>query len=157
MRWFQSSDICWLRVNPGLCKTELGRENDSWVFTIMLAILARTSEMGSRTLTHAAIGSDGENFKGEYLSNCKVDEYPPESLPPISLSQSLTSGSLLFTRVYSWPPLLWNPDPTVSHRRTNLRMSPFVMSEKGKETGSKLWSEMIEILAPLSPDIDKLF
>jgi hypothetical protein len=69
-------------VNPGLCKTELGRESDSWAFAIMLALVARTSEMGSRTLTHAAVGSDGENFKGEYLSDCKVDKYLPENLAP---------------------------------------------------------------------------
>ena len=99
------SGVFWLRVNPGLCKTELGRENDSWVITIMLAFLARTSEMGSRTLTHAAIGTDGENFKGEYLSDCKVDEYSPVSLPPISLSQFLTSGypdPLLFLTALPW-------------------------------------------------------
>jgi retinol dehydrogenase 12 len=64
-------------VNPGLCKTELSRESKSWTFSLMIALLARTAEQGSRTLTHAAIGTDGENFKGEYLSNCKVDEYSP--------------------------------------------------------------------------------
>lgn len=31
--------------------------------------------MGSRTLVHAAVGSDGENWKGEYLSDCRNDEY----------------------------------------------------------------------------------
>jgi hypothetical protein len=47
------------------------------MFYAMLNILGRTAEQGSRTLTHAAIGKDGENFKGEYLSDCKVDEYSP--------------------------------------------------------------------------------
>lgn len=43
----------------------------------MLKLLARTSEMGSRTLVHAAVGADGEDWKGEYLSDCAVDEYVP--------------------------------------------------------------------------------
>lgn len=73
-------------VNPGLCKTELGRESDSWMFALMLAVLARTSEMGSRTLTHAAIGADGENFTGEYLSDCKVDKYTLPATSPLTLS-----------------------------------------------------------------------
>ena len=64
-------------VNPGLCKTELSRESDSWTFWAILVLFARTAEQGSRTLTHAAIGGDGEGFKGEYLSDCKVDTYFP--------------------------------------------------------------------------------
>jgi hypothetical protein len=31
--------------------------------------------MGSRTIVHAAVGTDGDAFKGEYLSDCKVDLY----------------------------------------------------------------------------------
>ena len=62
-------------VNPGLCKTELGRESKSWRFWIFILLLARTAEKGSRTLTHAAVGTDGEDFKGEYLSDCGVDKY----------------------------------------------------------------------------------
>ena len=62
-------------MNPGLCKTELAREQDSWMFWIILTFIARTAEMGSRTLVHAALGADGEGFKGEYLSDCTVDKY----------------------------------------------------------------------------------
>jgi hypothetical protein len=64
-------------VNPGLCKTELSRDSDSWSLKAGIWLLARTAEMGSRTLTHAAVGGDGEGFKGEYLSDCKVDTYFP--------------------------------------------------------------------------------
>lgn len=113
--------------------------------------------MGSRTLTHAAIGTDGENFKGEYLSDCRVDEY-------LSLISSLffsPSSSLSFGSLFSpdHPAVAGrNSDSMVCHRcRINRRMSPFVMSEKGKETGAKLWSEMMEILKPISPEIEKLF
>src|ERR1700694_3285424 len=58
-----------ISVNPGLCKTELGREQESWMFSAMILLLARTAEMGSRTLVHAAVGPDAENLKGEYLSD----------------------------------------------------------------------------------------
>ena len=44
---------------------------------MMLRLVARTAEMGSRTLVHAAVGKGGENWKGEYLSDCAVDEYSP--------------------------------------------------------------------------------
>lgn len=36
-------------------------------------------------------------------------------------------------------------------------MSPFVMSEKGKETGDKAWNEMMEILRGVAPEVDKIF
>jgi hypothetical protein len=48
---------------------------ESWAFKMLIALVARTAEQGSRTLTHAAIGKDGEGFKGEYLSDCQVDKY----------------------------------------------------------------------------------
>jgi hypothetical protein len=41
----------------------------------MIALLARTPEMGARTLTHAAVGADAENLKGEYLSDCALAKY----------------------------------------------------------------------------------
>ena len=40
----------------------------------MIHMIARTAEQGSRSLMHAAAGSDGEDHKGEYLSDCKVDK-----------------------------------------------------------------------------------
>jgi hypothetical protein len=42
-------------------------------------------------------------------------------------------------------------------RKTNGRMSPFVLSEKGKETGKKVWPEMIEVLRGVAPEVDKIF
>jgi hypothetical protein len=109
------------RVNPGLCKTELSRESKSWRFYLMLKLIARTAEQGSRTLTHAAIGTDGENYKGEYLSDCKVDEY-------------------IFYLIL-----------------VNDRASPFVRSDEGKATQTKLWNNTWEILQKVAPEIDELF
>ena len=59
-------------MNPGWCKTELARENESWIYGLVIMLVGRTSEMGSRALTHAAVGADAENLKGEYLSDCKL-------------------------------------------------------------------------------------
>ncbi|KAK3328624.1 short-chain dehydrogenase [Cercophora scortea] len=59
-------------VNPGLCKTELGREVMAWHFILMRKILGRTAEQGSRTLVHA--GDQGVESHGKYLSDCEVRE-----------------------------------------------------------------------------------
>jgi hypothetical protein len=36
-------------------------------------------------------------------------------------------------------------------------MSPFVMSEKGEQTGKKIWDEMMEVLRSVAPKIDHIF
>ncbi|KAK3686153.1 short-chain dehydrogenase [Podospora appendiculata] len=59
-------------VNPGLCKTELGREVMAWPFILMRMALGRTAEQGSRTLVHA--GDQGVESHGRYLSDCRVQE-----------------------------------------------------------------------------------
>ncbi|KAI1126711.1 short-chain dehydrogenase/reductase-like protein [Nemania abortiva] len=62
-------------VCPGYCKTDLGREKPwppLWtaIFTVTDRILARTAEMGSRTLVMAA--SAGLVSHGMYLEDCKL-------------------------------------------------------------------------------------
>jgi NAD(P)-dependent dehydrogenase (short-subunit alcohol dehydrogenase family) len=56
-------------VNPGLCASELNREGILMV-RIMMALLARTIEAGSRTLVAGACG--GPDTHGEYMDMCKV-------------------------------------------------------------------------------------
>ncbi|KAJ4288053.1 hypothetical protein N0V90_012070 [Kalmusia sp. IMI 367209] len=56
-------------VNPGFCHSELAREG-GLTFVIMKFFLARTTEVGSRTLVHAASG--GAELHGQYLTDCKV-------------------------------------------------------------------------------------
>ena len=56
-------------VNPGFCHSELARETGLGV-KIFKFFVARTAEMGSRTLVHAATA--GEQIHGEYLSDCKI-------------------------------------------------------------------------------------
>ncbi|KAM7211844.1 hypothetical protein V8F06_012756 [Rhypophila decipiens] len=58
--------------NPGLCHSELGRDISGWGFTIIKAILARSTEVGSRTLMHA--GSAGIESHGQYLDDCEISK-----------------------------------------------------------------------------------
>jgi len=61
--------------NPGLCHSELGRDVTGWGFTIIKALLARSTEVGSRTLLHA--GSPGVETHGQYLSDCEIAQPGP--------------------------------------------------------------------------------
>ncbi|KAK2767081.1 hypothetical protein FQN54_006400 [Arachnomyces sp. PD_36] len=56
-------------VNPGLCQSELARDGDLRIKVVKF-LLARSTEVGSRTLVHGA-GSGAETH-GEYLSACKI-------------------------------------------------------------------------------------
>lgn len=56
-------------LNPGFCHSELYRGGTMGI-KIMLKILARSTEEGSRTLVNAVEG--GKDTHGEYLSDCKI-------------------------------------------------------------------------------------
>lgn len=58
-------------VNPGLCHSELA-DKVGLPIKIVKAILARKTEVGSRTLVDAA--SKGQESMGQSLSDCKVEE-----------------------------------------------------------------------------------
>jgi retinol dehydrogenase 12 len=71
VRLYMSNDypVILNAVNPGLCHSELGREV-GWPMTILKALFARTTEMGSRALVNAA--SAGKETHGEFMWDCKV-------------------------------------------------------------------------------------
>ncbi|KAJ8119055.1 hypothetical protein OPT61_g110 [Boeremia exigua] len=58
-------------VNPGLCHSELSREA-GWGLTILKFFLARSTELGSRNLVHAA--TLGPESHGQYVSDCVVEQ-----------------------------------------------------------------------------------
>jgi NAD(P)-dependent dehydrogenase (short-subunit alcohol dehydrogenase family) len=58
-------------LNPGLCHSELNRDG-GWVVNIMKVLLARTTEMGSRTLVAAAVA--GPESHGKYMTDAKIDD-----------------------------------------------------------------------------------
>lgn len=55
-------------INPGLCHSELAR-NAGWGLWLMKLVLARSTEMGSRTLFHGA--SSGKETQGQYLHDAR--------------------------------------------------------------------------------------
>ncbi|KAG2054868.1 NAD(P)-binding protein [Suillus hirtellus] len=67
-------------VDPGLCHSSLPRELEkSCLLRMFLAFVkwllrARTSEMGSRNIVHAALATDAQDLHGKYTSSCEVVE-----------------------------------------------------------------------------------
>lgn len=60
-------------VNPGWAKTNMGSGEKSGLFAAFgRRFIARETEVGSRTLVHAAEG--GLETHGQYLSDCKIGE-----------------------------------------------------------------------------------
>jgi retinol dehydrogenase-12 len=59
-------------LNPGFCYSELSREHSGIAFQLMYKLLARTTEVGSRTLVTAALAS--HETHGQYMSNGLVEE-----------------------------------------------------------------------------------
>ncbi|CAF9932681.1 MAG: hypothetical protein HETSPECPRED_008423 [Heterodermia speciosa] len=76
-------------LNPGLCHSDLSRDA-GWFLTILKFFLARTTEVGSRTLVSATEGGDATH--GQYLSCCQV-------APPSKLVRS-EEGAKVQKRVY---------------------------------------------------------
>ncbi|KAH7040921.1 uncharacterized protein B0I36DRAFT_260386 [Microdochium trichocladiopsis] len=59
-------------VNPGWVITDLQREGVGLLMALGRRFVARDTELGSRTLVHAAQG--GRETHGQFLSDCRVDQ-----------------------------------------------------------------------------------
>lgn len=60
-------------LTPGLCHSSLGRSVKGmqyYIFTLMKSLIARSTEVGSRTLVAAAAA--GDETVGQYMSDCHV-------------------------------------------------------------------------------------
>lgn len=66
-----NTDVVLNMLNPGLCHSSLGREAGWFLYLLKLA-LARTTEVGSRTLVAAAVA--GEESNGKYMHDGHVAE-----------------------------------------------------------------------------------
>ncbi|PVH77370.1 NAD(P)-binding protein [Cadophora sp. DSE1049] len=65
-------------VNPGLCHSELDKDVEGmagYFLTFAKALIARTTEVGGRTLVHSCAA--GPESDGQYMSECKVKEPSP--------------------------------------------------------------------------------
>lgn len=63
-------------VAPGLCHSGLGRDVTTatrLMFTAIKAMMARTAEVGSRTILHGIVA--GNESHGKLLSGCKIKEH----------------------------------------------------------------------------------
>ena len=62
-------------LDPGLCHSALTRNATSfryWFVTVLKAVFARSTEVGSRTLVHA--GGVGHEAHGKYLADAAIKE-----------------------------------------------------------------------------------
>lgn len=67
----KGSGIILNNLNPGLCHSELARDS-GWMLWLMKLVLARSTEVGSRTLVAGAAA--GEESHGTYMSDGHVEE-----------------------------------------------------------------------------------
>jgi NAD(P)-dependent dehydrogenase (short-subunit alcohol dehydrogenase family) len=70
---FKGSNVTLNMLNPGLCHSELSRDS-GFALTILKFFLARTTEVGSRTLVHSAIAG-GETNGVYFHDGLPGDEY----------------------------------------------------------------------------------
>lgn len=67
-------------VDPGFCHSSLQRELEKYCLLRMILafvkwlLRARTSEMGSRNIVHAALATNAQDLHGKYMSSCEVVE-----------------------------------------------------------------------------------
>ncbi|GAB7338137.1 hypothetical protein MBLNU457_4492t1 [Dothideomycetes sp. NU457] len=57
-------------LTPGWCKSELSREQDTMVVRAVTSVMARSTEVGSRTLVHGATA--GEETHGQFLMDSQI-------------------------------------------------------------------------------------
>ncbi len=74
-----NSPVIVTAVNPGYCKSQLGRHTspvNRMFLKIMEVLLARTTEEGSRDLVWAAVGGVGREFelRGGYVNMASLQE-----------------------------------------------------------------------------------
>lgn len=64
-------------LTPGFCYSEFGREMSvftQYFMSTMRFLLARSTEVGSRTLVAAAAAEAGEESHGEYMADSRVSK-----------------------------------------------------------------------------------
>jgi retinol dehydrogenase-12 len=69
----RNDDVILNVINPGLCHSDLVRDHTGFVkyqMAVLKGLVARTTEMGSRTLVHAATA--GPESHGLYFSDCDI-------------------------------------------------------------------------------------
>lgn len=117
-------------MTPGACKSDFDRESTGvgrTISHIMAAIIARTTEAGSRTLV-AGIAA-GEESHGSYMADCRVTEY-------------VISRCLYFK--------LRKRDADIV-----VRPGPMVLGSDGRALQKKLWGQLVRQLETIQPGISQ--
>lgn len=73
----KDSPVSVMNVNPGFCHSRLTRESESKPLGKIIVgtfkqIVARPTEVGSRTIVHAVVTPDQKPLHGQYITACAV-------------------------------------------------------------------------------------
>ncbi|KAK5149016.1 hypothetical protein LTR04_000186 [Oleoguttula sp. CCFEE 6159] len=72
----RKSNVIIDNLTPGACKSDIFRDDTSFIqrliMNVMISLIARTTEVGSRTLVHAVKPELEGNAHGAFLMDCKV-------------------------------------------------------------------------------------
>jgi len=111
-------------LTPGFCKSNIFRDGDftDKVFGVMANLIGRTTEVGSRTLVHAACPVHGREEHGEFLWDCKPAEY------------ARILVFLLDVMLTFW-----------------IRITGYPTSPEGQKMQTKFWSELTAKLEEIAP------
>jgi hypothetical protein len=70
------SNVIINNLTPGACKSDIFRDEVGWFKAMMMglgmALIARTTEVGSRTLVHAINPDLDPRAHGAFLMDCKI-------------------------------------------------------------------------------------
>ncbi|KAF8525873.1 short-chain dehydrogenase [Hysterangium stoloniferum] len=75
----KNASITVMSVSPGFCHSSLTRESESTIFGriflgLLKSVVARTTEVGSRTIVHAVAAPDARDLHGKYIASCQAVE-----------------------------------------------------------------------------------
>lgn len=72
----EKSNVIINYLTPGACHSDIFRDDDPWYSKFLMGLakflMARTTEVGSRTLVDAAKPEIGQDSHGAYLQNCSI-------------------------------------------------------------------------------------
>ena len=118
-------------MTPGACKSDFDRESTGFARVMgnfMAAMLARTTEEGSRTLV-AGLAA-GEESQGGYMADCKIHPYVLSSLP------------ILF-------------ELSMRDADNANRPGPMVIGSDGAALQKKVWEQLVGQLETVQPGISQ--
>lgn len=115
-------------VTPGLCKSELMNREDGTPFILkaLQYLTARTTVEGSKCVVDGA--SRGVEAHGQYLDTQKSAKFA----------------------IFQFQCLVQNSD-CASHR-----VGKYVCSDEGLKLRDKFWKEVVEVLLPIAPEIERV-